>query len=157
MHNTSKDLPDALSYWEDFIEMFRSVIRLVGKKWSRRRLLERCFAVMPALATAHIIKSFSLGTFHEARFGTLWFAVSELVRIEHALRFAWSKGAYNSGSKADGKDDRSLKVDVADEAIRSQTFWGYIFMLDCVGSVFDVPRRAAPRRAAPRRAAHSYV
>ena len=83
----------------------------------------------------------SLGNFHEARFGTLWFAVSELVRIEHALRFAWSKDAYNSGAKADGKDDRSLKVDVADEAIRSQTFWGYICMLDCVGSVFDVLAR----------------
>ena len=112
------------------------------EKIAKHRLLERCFNEMPAKASAHLIEKFA-AHFHEGRFGTLWYAVSELLHIEKALRFAWSKAKFLAGgtSKNDSADEHSLKVDLADEGIRSPLFWGYLFMLHNVGEIFDALAR----------------
>ena len=138
LHNCTKDLPAVLVFWPIFVEMFKNVVRLVGNKFSKKRLLERCFNEMPQKVSAPLIERFS-GKFHEGRFGTLWYAVSELLHIGPALRFAWSLEKYRAGggTKDDDDNQHSIKVELADEGIRSKLFWAYVFLLNNLADVFD--------------------
>ena len=70
-----------------------------------------------------MIDHFSVSV-HEGRFGTLWYAVSELLHIGPHLRFAWSLGKYLAGgsTKDDDEDQHSIKVELEDEGIRSNCF-----------------------------------
>ena len=70
------------------------------------------------------------------RWGSVLIAVDTLLELKAPLRAAWSLDRYSlGGNAAEGRDDteHSMKVDVADGAIRSDEFWAYLFMLSLIG------------------------
>lgn len=143
LHNTTKDLADCLLFFPTFLNQLRQTCRLLSRRWSCDRLIETCFSIAPQSARKAEIKSFRAHVY-EARWGSIWFAIGELLKIKDLLVFGWSKEAFLRGDaemqqrgEGDKSDDHSVQVGVVDEAISSSFFWAYAFMLDSLGQVFE--------------------
>jgi hypothetical protein len=142
LHNTTKDLQDVLGYWDTFINFLRQVCRLLSRKWSRDRLLETCFCDYPERNSRCEIERFKAHVY-EGRWGSIWHAIGQISMVKDVLKYAWSKAAFLRGKaemrpRGDAEtDEHSIKIDIADNAIRSNLFWGYCVMLDRLGETFE--------------------
>lgn len=54
LHNATKDLQHMLTHWPWFCERLANVARLVGRPWSRARLLKTCFSTAPHSYQVHL-------------------------------------------------------------------------------------------------------
>ena len=129
-----QDLRLHLDRWKWFTDRLSVIARLVGKNWSRQRLLATCFTGFPHCHHTHLY----YGTHHfvyEERWGETLKIVEEILVLGPSLRAAWSAHAFTFGDAAQGAaDDRleSVNVRLCDEAIRDRMFWGYLRMIRSV-------------------------
>lgn len=143
VHKATEELGAVLHHWQHFLEELTHVTRLLGRKWSRQRLVSTCFAQPPQAAFAGQLLSFSGGVY-QGRWGSIVEAVSSLVPLERPLRFAWSKKAYLFGGAeaalpaAERERPGGVRVATVDSAINSPLFWGYLRCIDTCAEVLEV-------------------
>jgi hypothetical protein len=140
LHNIVSGLSAVLSYWATYIIELKHVTRLLSKKWSKARLLETCFRVLPYSVFRNEIVAFNASVY-DGRWGSALAAVYLLLPLARPLRMAWSMQAYSMGrddgrEATDGDDEKCANIGVADAAIKSLTFWGYSIMLDIIAWFF---------------------
>ena len=138
LHNMTEGLSGSLKDWDKFVKLLTHVSRLLGRKWSRQRVISTCFREWPHSVWAKSIGSFDTVVF-EGRWASAVFAASKLLPLRAPLCAAWSLQRYNYGEAGeddqDGEEEgaeRKMQIHVADEAIRSCWFWGYLEMVDAV-------------------------
>lgn len=140
LHNCTKDLGSCLTWWTTFTELLTHLTRLLSRPWSKQRLLATCFAEYPQRAYIGDIQAFNAQVY-EARWGQTLHAISELVPLKAVLRSAWNLRRFTFGNvdgvDRDRGDDQSVRLSLADQAIRSDQFWAYLDMIDLVGHVIN--------------------
>eukprot|EP00971_Amphidinium_carterae_P068487 1355981-Amphidinium_carterae.2 len=99
VHNASKYLGSAIPGYAENIHKLKKVVKLLRSRQHRDRLLERCFSGPVACHYRDLIQSFSAGEVHENRWGTVAFALPEVLRLERPLRYAWSKDVFLAGEE----------------------------------------------------------
>jgi mRNA-degrading endonuclease YafQ of YafQ-DinJ toxin-antitoxin module len=137
LHNTTKDLGTALLHWSLWVNQLKMVCRLLSNKWTKDRLLQTCFKDHPLDGD---IKRFRARVY-EARWGSIWYAVGQLMHIRDILCQSWAKQVFCYGD-ADMNERReetehSVNLKVTDEALRSPLFWAYCVAMDTVGEIYE--------------------
>ena len=121
IHNLQNDFPTVMCLWVWFIHFLKHVCRLLSNKWSKDRLLRRCFSAGPSQLYYSSISSFS-SLVYDARWGTAAAAINNLLPISDGLKTYWSKALFTLGKRVE--EDASGKgcdADTVDNAIRIQT------------------------------------
>jgi hypothetical protein len=133
LHNITEGLADSLQGWGNFVRMLTHITRLLGREWSRTRLLATCFADWPHRLWQHLFKSFDAMAY-EGRWASVIFAAARLLPLKGPLCCAWDIGKFSFGAAvAEGPvEEGRVRLAVVDEAIKSSWFWGYLEMIDCV-------------------------
>jgi hypothetical protein len=135
VHNCTESLKDSLEWWPEFVVWLTQVTRLLSRNWSKSRLVATCFSEWPHQVWQGLYTSFDASVY-EGRWGSALYAVSQLLPLRPSLVAAWSlrKFTFGQAAPADEEDTSgaNLKLCVADEAIRSQRFWAYMEMVDCL-------------------------
>lgn len=72
--------------------------------------------------------------------GSIIHAVGQLLVISPALRAGWNLQQYAHNRQAHERDDwaHSVKVEVVDSSIRSNFWWAYAYMVDCLGECIEL-------------------
>jgi hypothetical protein len=140
LHNIVAGLSAVLGHWATYIVDLKHITRLLSRKWSKARLLETCFRVLPYSVFRNEIVAFNASVY-DGRWGSALNAVYLLLPLARPLRMAWSMQAYSMGrddrrEANDGDDEKCANIGVADAAIKSLTFWGYSVMLDILAWFF---------------------
>ena len=139
--NATDGLSDAMPNYDESIKRARNVCKLVRKKNTQPKLLQRCFShdIGPQLQPA--LKRFK-GHIHQGRWGIVAFCISELRKAEFALRWGWDKNAFLAGGEANDGDDADaeqqswkVKVDVVDQAVLSPFWWAWLLAFDFIAEV----------------------
>ena len=133
LHNCTRDLKLQLTEWKWFTERISCLARLVGRQWSRDRLLATCFRDAPHKYHAHLYSAGHHFVYEEQWAETLK-VIDEFKILGPSLRGAWDLVAFTFGH---GNADRDQHVNIAtcDEAIRDPVFWGYLEMVGAVGQI----------------------
>eukprot|EP00971_Amphidinium_carterae_P351686 6492230-Amphidinium_carterae.2 len=97
VHNASKYLGSAIPGYAENIHKLKKVVKLLRSPQHRDRLLERCFSGPVSRHYRDLIQSFSAGEVHENRWGTVAFALPEVLGLERPLRYAWNKNIFLTG------------------------------------------------------------
>jgi hypothetical protein len=137
LHNTTQDLGATLLHWSLWVDQLKMVCRLLSNKWTKDRFLQTCLKGHPL---AGDIKRFRARVY-EARWGSIWYAVGQLLHIQDILCQSWAKQAFCYGD-ADMNERReetehSVNLEVVNEALRSPLFWAYCVAMDTVGEIFE--------------------
>ena len=138
VHNCCLGLAAVLPFWGTFIDHLKHVTRLVSRKYSKNRLIASCFDEMPNAFYASAIRAFRANVY-DNRWGTALHALLVLIPIETPLRLCWCRRKYQAAGadvrQANDDDGNTVRVDVADNAIRSKLFWGYACFCDRIAFV----------------------
>ena len=135
MHNLTENLKTAMVWWESFIARLTHLCRLLQKKWNRSRLLATCFSDPPWNAFVDLYNAFD-GCVYEGRWGSVLFAVKELMPLEASLRGAWSRQKFVGPGGGAGLG-KSLDMDLIDDACSSNLFWAYLEMVNELGQTME--------------------
>jgi hypothetical protein len=135
LHNCTKDLKLQLTEWRWFTERLACLARLVGRPWSRDRLLATCFRDAPHKHSAHL---FSVGhhSVYEERWAETLKVIDEFKILGPPLRAAWNLRAFTFG-QGNADRDQHVNIVICDEAILDPVFWGYLEMVGTVGQVVE--------------------
>ena len=139
--NATKDLGTAMTGFKLVIRKLKSVCRLVRKKGSQDKLVQRCFE--PSPVARHFIDDIRKfqGSVHLGRWGSIAFALPQIIALQHPLRYAFSLNRFRQGSREKPEDESDAtdtddelrgqgRADVADRAIHDPTWWAYLIMLE---------------------------
>ena len=134
LHNMTEGLHVVLALWQWFVIHPKHVCRLLKNEWSKARLLRTCFNEGAAALYESDIKQFSCAVY-DKRWGTAMAAVRRLLPIWEGLCFGWNLQRYNVGAAGaarndDAEDQGGANIEVANEAIESRKFRGYLYMVD---------------------------
>ncbi|CAE7287875.1 unnamed protein product [Symbiodinium pilosum] len=136
--NATKGLGDVMQRYEDNIALAQQVCRLLRKRDSKPKLLERCFSRGVGAQLASDIREFQ-GWIHPGRWGTVVFSIPELLKVKHALVSCWDERVYLQGNDAVADEGRrqdamNLAADVT-KAVSDPAWWGWLSMLEVVCSL----------------------
>ena len=135
LHNATDGLRDAMPMWADHLPRAKNVCRLLRRPDMLTKLCARCYDSPLAKNMVPLLKAFR-GHIHEARWGTIAFAVPELLKVQRTLQFGWDKARFIRGEVPQRGDDRAADtdmgamVDSCDAAITSPLFWAWLVALD---------------------------
>ena len=130
LHNATDGLRDAMPDWAENIAKAKNVCRLLRRPDLLQKLAARCYASPLARNMVPLLKAFR-GHIHEGRWGTIAFALPQLLKVKRALQFGWDKARFIKGEEARGGDtDMGAMVDSCDAAITSEFWWAWLRVLD---------------------------
>ena len=131
--------PDA----DTAITKLQAVSNLVRRKATCDRLCERCFCNAAGRALQHRLRSFA-GHVHRQRWGTVAECIRDMLEMKAALRYEWSNDAYLGGSDPQPRaqdPQHSVNVELVDEAVCSEEWWGMLVCLDKLHRVIIISQR----------------
>lgn len=137
--NATSDLPDLMPHYDKFVYEAQVICKLLRRRDLRDKLLERCFSSPLGQQFVPLIMSFK-GHIHTGRWGTVAFSVPELLQIERALRWGWSKAKFlgdQGAASVDGPGGAEATSNMAmtvDAAVGSQMFWSWLRMLEALSA-----------------------
>ena len=140
IHNSSSDLESAMGSYKDVVKKLRHVANLVRRRDTKERLLETCFSRAPAKYLTKDIQRFRAKVYTD-RWGEVAHCALEMRKIERALRLGWNKDLYGQGHQerqdedVDAKNSTGCKVEVVDEAIRSEFWWGMLVVFSNIAKM----------------------
>ena len=138
LHNATSLLLKQLPFLSQAVPRLVALSRFLTNKSSKQRLLATCF-------TTPVAQSFrpAIGHFHarvnEGRWGSVAFAIPEVLDLQGPLRRFWSLQAYNHGSEQQQQqrqgaeqsvEDSGVKLDYVHETLESPEFWAQLITLD---------------------------
>ena len=108
------------------------VCKLIRKRDTQQKLLERCFGSALGRQFHRAIKGFK-GWIHIGRWGTVAFSIPELRAIMGTIRWGWNKDAFLRGEAGGvAGNTTSNLADSVDDAVTSNYWWGWVIMIDQV-------------------------
>ena len=153
IHNATKGLTSVLASCEDNLEKATKVCKLLSERGLSIKLQERCYFNRGPLGRelARPLKGFN-ARIYSGRWGTLAFAMQQLLAIEGPLRWGWDRQAFlgNRREAADGNGPgENVEIEEADAdaqpdpglvatcdgAIRSEFFWSWIRLMEIISSM----------------------
>ena len=95
------------------IAKLKSVCKLVRSKGTQDKLIQRCFASAVGRQFVGDIRAFH-GHVHLGRWGTVAFAIPQVLNIKPALCYGWSLRQFRQGSNERPDDESAASDDQAD-------------------------------------------
>ena len=143
--NATDGLKDVISDFADNVHKATEFCRLLRRRDTRFKLLERCFNSPLGRNFHELLRSFR-GWIHQGRWGTLAFSAPEILRIKNAFRWGWSKAVYLRGFDANNVaahqqatfEQMTVMIDCVDEAVNDEAWWGWLLTMD---KLFGLLRR----------------
>lgn len=116
--------------WCENISKAKEVCRLLRSD-NLAKLLSRCYSTPLAKCMHPFLKQFR-GHIHEGRWGTVAFTVPELLKVRRTLQFGWDiqKFVHGDNHEEGGDDGASNMARVCDEAIRSESWWAFLQVVE---------------------------
>ena len=130
--NATKRLLDQMPYLRQAVPLLATLSRFLSATGYKQRLLCTCFREQRAQAFRPSIERFHAKV-NEGRWGSVAFAVPEILQLQVPLKQFWSLESFRQGSaqvRDDEQDGAPARLDQVDEAIESWEFWGKLATLD---------------------------
>ena len=136
MHNSTMDLGRSMTTFDSVVKKMAHLSKFLARKDPKDRLLQSCFS---GPITQHLqkdIKAFQV-KLNTSRWGSIAVCVSELLKLEAALRYAWDSEKYGSSRPGDPAAQHGSSVDlsIVHDAISDPDFWGNLHMLESLAKV----------------------
>ena len=110
LHNMTEGFDVALVHWHWFVELLKHACRLIKNRWTKHRLLEKCFSSGVGLQYAETIRSFS-SSVYDKRWGTAAAASTCLLEVLPIMHLCWVRVAFEAAGNLapvpEGQDDES--------------------------------------------------
>ena len=135
--NATKGLGDVMQKYKDNIYLAQQICRLIRKRDTRPKLLERCFSRGAGPQLADDVRKFE-GWINTGRWGTVAFSVPEILKIKVAMVTCWDEALFMSGFDAVGDQQARATRDLAEQvtsAVQDPSWWGWLAMLEVVCSL----------------------
>lgn len=138
--NCTQDLSSVMPGYKLAIRKLKSVAKLVRSRGSKDKLIQRCFSDHVTCQFANAINQFR-ATVYLKRWGTVAFAIPEMLKLQVPLRYAWDLRKYRLGAQERPADESEFsgneaglqgrgRAEVVDLAIRDRSWWAYLRMLE---------------------------
>ena len=149
IHNATNNLGDVCDCYSPCLKQLKAVCSLLSGRESKQQLIETCFNTLQSVTFQDQISSFAI-VVHEKRWNTIASAIEEVASLESALKRFWSlsqflgrqPGATESvdpvpipRAAAADSEDCGVNLQVVDDAIGSDMFWGAIKVLKPIAIV----------------------
>ena len=137
--NATKGLEDVMQSYKDNVFLAQQVCRLLRKRDTQPKLIERCFSRGLGPEFVDVVRGFE-GWIHPGRWGTVAFSIPELLKVKRALVSCWDEQMFLQGYDAAGVDEArrrstaELAQDVS-KAVQDPAWWGWVCMLEVVCSL----------------------
>ena len=132
--NATKGFADVLHKYKDYVFLAQQVCRLLRKRDTRPKLLQRCFSVGVGPQLAEDIKKFE-GWINPGRWGTVAFSLPEILKVKQALVWGWDEASFLPGEEDAGQESRQATADLAQQisaAVSNPVWWAWIAMMEVV-------------------------
>ena len=129
--NATKGLADVMQRYKDYVFLAQQVCKLLRRRDTRPKLLQRCFSQGMGLVFAEDIKKFE-GWINTGRWGTVAFSVPELLKVKQALQWGWDEEVFLRGA---GEESRRATGELAQQvssAVNNPVWWAWLGMLEIV-------------------------
>ena len=103
IHNMTADFSEALEEWDSFIMSLKHVCRLVGKRFTKERLIFTCFSQPAYRPFADLVRRFN-SLVYDKRWNTAAHACVSLMELR-VLQRAWSLDRFQGGQRVQQRDD----------------------------------------------------
>ena len=135
--NAIQGLDEVMKGYKDNIFLAQQVCRLLRKRDTKPKLLQRCFAHGQGPQLAQDIRNFD-GWIHTGRWGTVVFSVPELLKVKHAMVSCWDEQLFVQGFADESEARKRATVQLAEDvskAVGSPVWWGWLSMLEVLSSI----------------------
>ncbi|CAE7354391.1 unnamed protein product [Symbiodinium sp. CCMP2592] len=128
-----------MTTFDSVVKKMAHLSKFLARKDPKDRLLKSCFS---GPITQHLqqkeIKAFQV-KLNTSRRGSIAVCVSELLKVEAALRYAWDSEKYGSSRPGDAAAQHGSSVDlsIVNDAISDPDFWGNLHMLESLARVIQ--------------------
>ena len=142
LHNATDRLLEHLPYVGKAVQRLQAICRFLSNHETKQRLVSTCFSGPVSRSFQSDILNFHAKV-NEGRWGSVAFAVPELLNLQKPLRRFWDLPAFGSGQEAtDGRhrQDESgtgARLDFVHESIELPDFWAQLVTLN---SLFKLVR-----------------
>ena len=126
VHNSSKDLSAGMTHFDATVLQLQHVSKLLRRRDSRERLLERCFSDPTGRVLQPTLRKFN-AKLHTGRWGSLAECVKQMLEVETVLRWGWDLEKYGRHRPDAGSE--GVDIAACSDAISSPFFWSYVHML----------------------------
>ena len=136
--NATKGLSEVMEQYHTNIGLAQQVCRLLRKRDTKPKLMQRCFSRGLGPQLAPDIHKFE-GWIHPGRWGTVAFSIPELLKVKQALVTCWDENVYLQGNDAQAEESqRRAAAELARDvsvAVHDPSWWGWLSMLEVVCSL----------------------
>ena len=133
--NATKGFGDVLHKYKDYIFLAQQVCKLLRRRDTRPKLLQRCFSSDGlGQQLAQDIAKFE-GFIHTGRWGTVAFSIPEILKVKQALVWGWDEEIYLRGGEDAGQESRQASAELARQvssAVNDPVWWAWLAMLEVV-------------------------
>ncbi|CAE7235205.1 unnamed protein product [Symbiodinium sp. CCMP2456] len=140
LHNASRLLLTQLPYLGQALPKLVALSRFLASKTYKQRLLETCFATPVSRTFAPDFNRFHAKV-NEGRWGSVAFAIPEILHLQVPLRRYWNLRAFNHFSddaqqrEIGEQGPTAVKLESVNETIESAEFWAQLQTLERLFSV----------------------
>ena len=130
--NATKGLADVMRSYSDNVYLAQQVCRLLRKRDTQPKLLQRCFSRGLGPQFAKDIQAFR-GWINPGRWDTVAFSVPELLKVKHALVTQWDEDVFLGGNADQDEGRRRSTLDLAQDvskAVHDPAWWAWLSMLE---------------------------
>lgn len=137
-HNAGNSVLAACPVLNNCVNNFAPVCDLLREEHSCFRLRESCF-VSPCAKTFHKdLRKFN-GKIYRERWGTIAYAISQLLPLRGPLTLFWDKERYMQKTGERGHHASPVTVNIIDAALKDPMFWASLLILEAVlGIIRDI-------------------
>lgn len=134
LSNATDAMGASMLSWQAWLPKLKAVCDLLRRRYSRDRLKNTCFVNEPASLQWPLFEGFSAHVV-QGRWGSIAEAVTMLLPLETALRYAWDIERFNYGRSTNDLPqppaEESCRMDLGllNDAITGEFFWAYTFMV----------------------------
>ena len=137
LHNAGNSILSVVAELDGAVDKLAEVCKLIRNPDTGARLREHCFGGPVGRTFHEDLKKFR-GRVYRARWGSVAFAVFELLMLQEALRHFWNLERYLGGAQPARDDDGGAKIYMVDEAIQDPYLWALLQTLD---AMFEIIRQ----------------
>ena len=132
--NATKGFADVLHKYKDYVFLAQQVCRLLRKRDTRPKLLQRCFSRGVGPQLAEDIKKFQ-GWINPGRWGTVAFSLPEILKVKQSLTWGWDEAIFLRGEEDAGQENRRATAELAQQisaAVHNPLWWAWVAMMEVV-------------------------
>ena len=135
--NATKGLEDVMLKYKENIFLAQQVCKMLRKRDTKPKLLQRCFAHGQGPVLAQDINSFE-GWVHTGRWHTVAFSIPHLLRVKHAMVTCYDQRLFLQGFSDEDESTKRGAVQLAEDvstAVSDPAWWAWLSMLEVICSL----------------------